>query len=152
MRDRNSFPRAFLLVLFAVSCVSSAIAQWTPMNPVVAIQPQFDGVAFITKSGVLRLQVCSDSIVHVLYSPTSPPPSPPRPFVIRANGPATKFAIETNDDEVTLTTAQLKIVVTRKDSAITYRDLTGKQLVQEATRTLTLVKGTGEDTNRAEAF
>src|ERR1700733_4606853 len=98
MRDRNSFPRAFLLVLFAVSCVSSAIAQWTPMNPVVAIQPQFDGVAFITKSGVLRLQVCSDSIVHGLSPPPPPPPSHPDPVCIRTNWPATKFAIETNDD------------------------------------------------------
>jgi alpha-D-xyloside xylohydrolase len=152
MRDRNSFPRALLLVLLALSSVSSAIAQWTPRNPVVRIQPQFDGAAFILKSGVLRLQVCSDSIVHVLYSPTSTPPSHPDPVVIRTNWPATKFAIETNDDEVTLTTAQLKIVVTRKDSAITYRDLTGKQLVQEATRKLTPVKVNGEDTYRAESF
>ncbi len=122
------------------------------MNPVVAIQPQVDGVAFLMKSGVLRLQVCSDSIVHVLYSPTSSPPSHPDPVVIRTNWPATKFAMQTNDDEVTLSTAQLKIVVTRKDGAITYRDLTGKQLVQEATRKLTPVKVNGEDTYRAESF
>src|SRR5580700_2485933 len=153
VRDRNSVPRVFLVVLFVLELVSPAIAQWTPMNPVVAIQPQTDGVSFTMKSGVLRLQVCSDSIMHVLYSSTSSsPPSRPDPVVIKTSWPATKFAMQTNDDEVTLTTTQLKVVVTRKDGAITYRDLAGTRLVQEASRSLTPVKVNGENTYRAESF
>jgi alpha-D-xyloside xylohydrolase len=129
MRDKNAFfPRVFLAVLFVFGLGSSAIAQWAPMNPVVAVQQQADGVIFTMKSGTLRVQVCSDSIVHVIYSPTSTlPPSRPDPVV-------------------------LKVVVTRKDGAITYRELSGKQLVQEATRKLTPVKVNGEDTYRAESF
>ena len=38
------------------------------------------------------------------------------------------------------------------DGAITYRDLEGKQLVQEGSRKLTPVKVNGEDTYRAESF
>jgi hypothetical protein len=124
MRERNSFPRVFLVVVFLLELVSPAIAQWTPMNPVVAIQPQTEGVSLTMKSGVLRLQVCSDSIMHVLYSPTSSaPPSRPDPVVIKTSWPATKFALQTNDDEVTLTTTQLKVVVTRKDGGLA--DATG---------------------------
>jgi len=154
MRNKNAFfLRAFLSVVFVFGLVSSAIAQWAPMNPVVAIQPQTDGVIFTMKSGALRLQVCSDSIVHVLFSPTSSfPPSRPDPVVIKTSWPATKFIMQTSDNEVTLATSQLKIVVTRKDGAITYRDLAGKQLVQEATRKLTPAKVNGEDTYRAESF
>jgi len=153
MRDRNSVPRVFLVVLFVLELVSPALAQWMPRNPVVAIQPQTDGVSFTMKSGVLRLQVCSDSIMHVLYSPTSSfPLSRPDPVVIKTSWPATKFAMQTNDDEVTLTTTQLKVVVTRKDGAITYRDLGGTRLVQEATRSLTPVKVNGENAYRAESF
>ena len=154
MREKNAFvPRAFLAVLFVFGLVSSAIAQWAPMNPVVAVQPQAAGVIFTMKSGALRLQVCSDSIVHVIYSPTSSfPPSRRDPVVIKTNWPATKFTMQANDDEVTVTTSQLKVVVTRKDGAITYRDLGGQQLVQEATRKLTPVKVNGEDTYRAESF
>src|SRR5882757_2466214 len=104
MRDRNLFVSAILTVLFVFGILTSAIAQWAPMNPVVAIQPQTDGVTFTMKSGVLRLQVCSDSIVHVLYSPTSSfALSRPDPVVIKTSWGATKFAVQTNDDEVTLT-------------------------------------------------
>jgi alpha-D-xyloside xylohydrolase len=153
VRDRNSVPRIFLVVLFVLELVSPALAQWMPRNPVVAIQPQTDGVSFTMKSGVLRLQVCSDSIMHVLYSPTSSfPLSRPDPVVIKTSWPAAKFAMQTNDDEVTLTTTQLKVAVTRKDGAITYRDLGGTRLVQEATRSLTPVKVNGENAYRAESF
>jgi len=152
-QNRPRFPRAFLTGLFVFALASAAAAQWEPMNPVVEIQPQTDGATFTMKSGVLRLQVCSDSIVHVLYSPTSAfPPSRPDPVVIKTNWPATKFTMQVNDDEVTLATLQLKVIVTRKDGAITYRDLAGKQLVQEATRKLVPVKVNGEDTYRAESF
>jgi alpha-D-xyloside xylohydrolase len=44
------------------------------------------------------------------------------------------------------------VTVTRKDGAITYRDLSGAQLFQEASRKLTPVKVNGEDTFRAESF
>ncbi len=142
-----------LAILFAFGFVSAAVAQWAPMNPVVALQPRADGVVFTMSSGTLRLQVCSDSIVHVLYSPTAAfPANRPDPVVIKTNWPNTKFAMQENADEVTLSTTQLKIVVTRRDGAITYRDLAGKQLVQEATRKLTPVKVNGEDTYHAESF
>ena len=34
------------------------------------MQPQADGVVFTMKTGTLKILICSDSIVHVLYSPT----------------------------------------------------------------------------------
>ncbi|MGA7398827.1 MAG: TIM-barrel domain-containing protein, partial [Candidatus Sulfotelmatobacter sp.] len=152
-RDNAHLLRFTLVILFAFGFVSAAIAQWAPMNPVVALQPRADGVVFTMSSGTLRLQVCSDSIVHVLYSPSAAfPANRPDPVVIKTNWPATKFAMQENADEVTLSTSRLKIVVTRKDGAITYRDLAGKQLLQEATRKLTPVKVNGEDTYHAESF
>ncbi len=153
MRNIN----AFLLhlcstVLFVAAFVSPAFAQWEPRNPVVAVQPQSDGAIFTMKTGTLRIQLCSDSVVHVLYSPTSSfPPSRPDPVVIKTTWPITKFTTQSDDDSVTLATSQLKIVVARKDGAITYRDMDGKQLVEEGTRKLTPVRVNGEDTYRAES-
>jgi len=152
-RDNAHLLRFTWVILFALGVVSTAVAQWAPMNPVVAFRPQEDGAIFTMKSGALRLQVCSDSIVHVLYSLTASfPTSRPDPIVIKTSWPATKFSVRDNADEVTLTTSQLNIVVTRKDGAITYRDLAGKQLVQEATRKLTPVRVNGEDAYHAESF
>jgi len=87
------------------------------------------------------------------YSATSSfPPSRPDPVIIKKNWPSTKFTTETTDESVTLSTTQIKVVVARVDGAITYRDLSGKQLVQEATRKLTPVRVNGEDAYRAESF
>ena len=153
MRDNNAFLRHLCLTaLFVAALVSPALAQWEPRNPVVAVQPQSDGAIFTMKTGKLRVQLCSDSIVHVLYSPTSSfPPSRPDPVLIKTTWPAIRFTTQTDDDSVTLSTSQLKIVVARKDGAITYRNIDGKQLVQEGTRKLTPVRVNGEETYRAES-
>ncbi|MGC2821363.1 MAG: glycoside hydrolase family 31 protein, partial [Candidatus Sulfotelmatobacter sp.] len=152
-RNYTRLLRFTLTILLAFECSPTAFGQWAPMNPVVTVQAQPDGVILAMKSGTLRLQVCSDSIVHVLYSPTTSfPASRPDPVVIKTTWPATKFTMQDNSGEITLTTSQLKVVVTRKDGAITYFDLAGKQLVQEATRKLTPVKVNGEHTYHAESF
>ena len=139
--------------LFAATLLAPALAQWEPRNPVLAVHPQSDGAIFTMKTGTLRLQVCSDTIIHVLYSATSSfPPSRPDPVIIKKSWPSTKFTTETTDESITLSTTQIKVVVARVDGAITYRDLSGKQLVQEATRKLTPVRVNGEDAYRAESF
>ncbi|MFZ0198843.1 MAG: glycoside hydrolase family 31 protein [Candidatus Sulfotelmatobacter sp.] len=151
-RNHTHLLRFTLAILLAFGFSSAAVAQWSAMNPVVSVQPQADGVTFSMKSGTLRLQVCSDSIVHLLYSPTASfPTSHPDPVVIKTSWPATKFAMQDNAGEITLSTSQLKVVVTRKDGAITYRDLSGKQLLQEAARKLTPVTVNGENTYHAES-
>jgi alpha-D-xyloside xylohydrolase len=153
MSQKTVSPLIPLAALLLFAWVPCARAQWTPMNPVTAVQQQSDGVTFSMKTGTLRLQVCSPSIIHVLYSPAPTfPPSKPDHVIIKSTWPGTDFTLHSNDDEVTLTTSRLKIVITRKDGAITYRDRDGKQLVQETTRRLIPVKVNGEDTYHAESF
>jgi alpha-D-xyloside xylohydrolase len=153
MRVQSALVLRALMLLFTFAMVLTASAQWTPRNPVSAVQPQADGVIFTMKQGSLRVQVCSDSIVHVIYSATASfPPDRLDPVVIEQSWPDTKFTMQSTNDEITLTTSLLKIVVTRQDGAIAYRDLDGKQLMQEASRKLTPVKVNGEDTYRAESF
>jgi len=153
MKVRKSLVRSCLFVVFLFVLLSPALAQWTPLNPVVDLHPQADGVIFTMQHGSLRLEVCSDAIIHVLYSPTASfPPAHPDPVVVKTSWPVTRFDMQTNDSEITLTTSKLAVVVTRKDGAITYRDHDGRQLVQEATRSLTPVRVNGEDTYRAESF
>ena len=139
-------------IVFALSFAAAATAQWAPMNPVTAIQQQSDGVVFTMQTGTLKLQVCTESVIRVLYSATASFPERKDYVVTKSAWAASPFAMQTTDDDVTLTTAQLKIVVARKDGAISYQDLSGHQLVQEATRKLTPVKVNGEDTYRAESF
>ena len=145
---RRSILRLSLPLLLTIA----ANAQWTPMNPVTGVQQQLNGVLLTQKIGTLKVEVDSASIIHVLYSATLSFPDRPDYVVIKKSWPATPWTMQSSDDDVTLTTARLKVTVARKDGAITYRDLDGKQLVQEASRKLTPVQVNGEDTFRAESF
>ena len=141
-----------LLCLVPLSLVVIANAQWAPLNPVTAVKQQSDGVLFDMKTGTLKLQVCTDSIIRVRYSATSAFSNAPDYVVIKNNWPETKWSMQSAGDDVILTTSRLKVTVTGKDGAITYHDLDGNQLFQEASRKLTPVKVNGEDTYRAESF
>ncbi|MGH9546610.1 MAG: glycoside hydrolase family 31 protein [Terriglobales bacterium] len=151
----QSHPRAVLrLVLLCILPLLAGVAQaqWVPMNPVTAVQQRPDSLLFTMKTGTLKLQVCTDSIIRVRYSPTATFSNRPDYVITKTRWPETKWTMQSTDDSVTLTTARLAVTVTRKDGGITYRDLDGKQLLQEATRKLTPVKVNGEDTYRAESF
>jgi alpha-D-xyloside xylohydrolase len=132
--------------------VTAAPAQWTPMNPVRKVQQEADGVVLSMGTGTLKVQVCSESVIHVLYSPTAAFPRRADYVVIKETWPAAKWTMQATDDAVTLSTSRLKVTITRKDGAISYTDANGEALVTEASRQLTPEKVNGEDTYRAESF
>ena len=68
------------------------------------------------------------------------------------NGRAPSSPCNPAADNITITTARLKLVVSKIDGSITYQDGDGKQIVQEANRKLTPTKVNGENTYRAESF
>jgi len=147
-----SFRLVLILSFICAGLLPPAQAQWTPRNPVTEVQRQPDAVVFGQKTGFLKLQVCSDSIVHVVYAPTSSFQKHPNYVVTKTTWNTPAWTMQETADEVTITTARLRVSVARIDGAITYHELDGKPLVQDANRWLTPVKVNGEDTYRAEAF
>lgn len=139
-----------LLVLYF--SVTPLHAQWAPMNPVRNVQQQADGAIFTMGTGMLKIQVCSDSVIRVLYSPTATFPQRTDYVVIKQKWPAAKWSMQSTDEAVILSTSLLKLTVTRKDGAIAYAEAGGTPLVQEASRHLTPEKVNGEDAYRAESF
>src|SRR5512135_3410574 len=83
----RTYSRILVAVLFFCFLASFAHAQWKPMNPVVGFKQQTDGVVFTMKIGVLRLLVCSDSVVRVTYSATPAIPDRPDYVVIKKSWP-----------------------------------------------------------------
>jgi len=142
----------FLLLCIFAGFSGSACAQWTARNPVTAVERQTEGVLFTQKTGFLKLQVCSDSIIRVTYAPASNFHEHPNFVITKTAWEPSPWTVDETPDEVTLSTPRLKVSVARLDGAITYREVDGKPLVQDANRWLTSVKVNGEDTYRAEAF
>src|SRR6202163_4961563 len=154
MKERQ--PRLFILFLAslfnALFCAPGAHAQWSAMNPVREVQQQADGVLFSMGTGTLKVQVCSDSVIRVLYSPTASFPKRADYVVIQESWPAAQWSMQSTEDAVTLTTSRLKITVTKKDGAIAYANTGGDSLAQESSRSMRPEKVNGEDTYRAESF
>jgi alpha-D-xyloside xylohydrolase len=144
--------KQYALLLSLLLLAPNAVAQWNALNPAKGIERQSDGVLFTMQTGLLRLEVCSDSIVRVLYTPTSSFPDVKHLAVIKTSWPRAHFSVASTDKEVTLSTAQLRVTVARQDGVIVFSDAAGKRLMQDSSRTMTPVVVNGEKTYRAEEF
>jgi alpha-D-xyloside xylohydrolase len=145
--------RLFAIFFLApLTCTPRLSAQWNPLNPVQSWQTDLAGVTFVLERGALRFQVCSDSMIRVLYSPQHEFPHVVEYVVIKADWPKTQFDIQDAGDNITLATARLKVVVARKDSSVVFYDAAGKKLAQENDRTMTPIEVNGEKTYHLERF
>ena len=139
--------------LFVLLCAPALFAQWLPVNPVKALETQPDGVMLVLENGYLRFQVCSDSIVHIVYSLERKVSERTDFLVVKKSWPHAEFTLLTDDPKtITLSTSRLRISVTRADSSITFYDAAGQKLTAENTRTLTPTEVNGEKTYRSERF
>ena len=127
------FSCLFAPVSLLLLCVAGTVhAQWNPLNPVVSLERESGGVQLTLQYGALRLEVCSDSIIRVRYSPTTPFRARPEFVVIKDRWPATKWEMQSAEDAIVLSTSQLKVVVARKDSSVTFQDSAGKTQIGRA--------------------
>src|ERR1700685_1558085 len=86
-----------LVLVTLLAAAPSVLAQWVPLNPVTSADPQPDGVVLVLQSGFLRFQVCSDSIVHVVYSKERDVPPRTDFLVTKKSWPKTEFTLHTDD-------------------------------------------------------
>lgn len=155
--DRGKLTRRSAAALFplCVLCFGgprAAGAQWNPLNPVVSLERQTDGIQLTLQNGVMQLQVCTDSIVRVRVSPTASLPVHPDLVVIKNRWAAVDWEMQSTDDTIVLATTRIKVVVGRKDSSITFQDSTGKTLFQQTEASLTPAVVNGEQTHHAELY
>ncbi|MGH9733212.1 MAG: glycoside hydrolase family 31 protein [Candidatus Acidiferrales bacterium] len=141
---------AVLIVACSGAAPSIARAQWAPLNPVTGVEKQSDGVLLRMRVGVLRLQVCSDSLVHVTYASGSSIPDVRQFIVTKTAWPAAQWNVDQTGDAITLSTARMKITITRANGVIRYDDAAGNKLFEDDKRTLTPTVVNDEKTYRAE--
>lgn len=102
-------------------------------NPAApALHKQADGITLGMASGELRIQVISDSIVRIAFSPS-------RAFLTRSSidrvplpPHATPFTVSQSPVAVTLVTARLRVRIDRKTGAVSFADSAGHPLLSEA--------------------
>src|SRR6202451_1931838 len=119
------FSHAIAVFGLLALCTPLAHSQWRPRNPVTNVQRQADGVLFTQKTGFLKVQVCADSIVHIVYSPTASYQPHRNYVVIKDSWNPVAWTMDETNDAVTISTAMLKVSIARLDGSIIYRDQTG---------------------------
>jgi len=81
----------------------SSSAQWNPLNPVRSSQKDTSGLTIFLEKGVLRFEVCSDSMIRVLYSPGREFPQAANYVVVKSDWRSSPFEASENAAEITLT-------------------------------------------------
>ena len=145
----DSVRRLSLFLILA----SPVCAQWIPVNPVRSVELLPGGVLLTLETGYLHYQICSDTVVHVVYSLEREVPQHPDFLVVKADCPRTAFTFQQDDPKLLiLRTSTLKFEITRENSSVAVYDPQGKQIAVETYRTLTPTEVNGEMTNHLERY
>ena len=118
----------FSLVILAVFVTGNLFAE---SIPVLSFHKDSDGVTLSMSPGKMKLTVCSEGIIRVMYSPTEKLPGGQDFVVAKHSWPSTSFKVAESGGKLTLSTSKLKVVVERTTGAVAFLDLTGKVLLSE---------------------
>ena len=147
----------WLALIFALFAALPAQGQ----NPVksdaiVGFQTTASGVDFKTERGTLRVLVCTDSMVHVVFE-VGEHAKHPQPWIVQTDWPLVPFTVtEDGNKNTVIVTKRLRIVTEQDSASLVLEDADGKVLVRESAsprpRELTPITVGGEKTFRADAY
>jgi alpha-D-xyloside xylohydrolase len=117
-----------------------------------AVERLPDGIRLRTSGGVLALHVRTDTIVRVTFSKEAEFRADDMVVVGPANAPQPTWSTSSTPQTVTLTTARLRVTVSRADGAVTFADASGRTILAEAAggHKLTPVEVQGERTSHVQ--
>ncbi len=113
-------------ILFALL---PALAFAAPI-PVASVQRDSDGVTLKMQPGLMRLQVCTDRVIRVIYCPGETLPALEN-FAVVAKWKPVPFDIRQDARVVTLSTGKLTVRVDKADGALHFLDSFGRMLLEE---------------------
>ena len=111
--------------------IVASLAAWPAPAAPIAVQSvhhDADGVTLAMSPGTMKLTICSDGIVRVMYSPTATLPAGQDFVVTNHSWPAASFQTADSGGKVTVATRKLKIAVDKATGAVAFYDASGKFL------------------------
>ena len=136
-----------------MACVVALSGAFAASIPVQSFQKDSDGVTLAMSPGKMKLTVCSDGIVRVMYSPTATLPAGQDFVVTNHSWASTSFKMAEANGKVTVTTRKLKVAVDKATGAVAFYDAAGKLLLAEPAtggKTLTPATVNGESSFQPE--
>ena len=99
--------------------------------PVEKLEKQADGVLLHMRPGVLRIQVCTNRILRVTYSPADALPATLQGFAVTHAWTPVPFELKENTANVTISTGKVTVQVDRATGQVQFLDAAGAALLQE---------------------
>ena len=99
--------------------------------PVQSFHKDADGVTLTMSPGKMKLTVCSDGIVRVMYSPTATLPAGQDFVVTNRFKSSASFKVADANGKVTVSTRKLKVAVDKASGAVAFYDASGNPLLSE---------------------
>ncbi len=148
-----------LWLAFCLVCPTFLLAQDIPpikSDSIVSFSSNNNTVEFRTRKGTLRVIVCTDGMVHLLFDPGTHV-SHPQPWILQKDWAATPFTVtEDAKKNIVIATKRLRIIAHRDSASLTFEDAQGDVLLRESPsprpRQITPVTLDGEKTFHADAY
>lgn len=143
----------FLNAVFVCALFFSVVRTFAVPIAVAGVKKDPDGVTFTMSPGKMKLTVCSESIVRVMYSPTATLPTGQDFVVTNHSWRATSFRVTDSSGKLTVITHKLKVAVDKVTGAVTFFDASGNLLLGEPAgggKTMTAVTVNGESSWQPE--
>lgn len=128
--------------LFFGAAGNSAYSDSEP--PGADYEKMSDGLVLPMTAGKMKVQVLTDSIVRVVYSPGTQFPERESLMVVAKTRPAVKWEVKKDSDFLTMATSKIQIRISRQTGATSFVDSSGQTILEERGRKLTRAKVQGE--------
>jgi alpha-D-xyloside xylohydrolase len=129
------------LLVGAQVCFGLSVSSYTKTD---------DGILCTCDKGVMKVQICTSSIVRVAYSPTATIPARLIPIVNKVWEKPTFTDVEAGDI-ITLDAGKLKIKINKTNANVTYSTSGGEDILSEYSKSSTAVTVEGASTNNMVA-
>lgn len=106
-----------------------------------------DGVELPVPNGSMKIKVCTDKIIQVLYANTTILPQNDTIIVNKVWDSSPDFSVSDAGDTITIVTESLKIQVSKSSYLVRYYDLAGNLILAEASKTVVPVTLYSVNTN-----
>jgi alpha-D-xyloside xylohydrolase len=96
--------------------------------------PESDGVVYVMSDATrMKLQVCTDRIIRVVYTAKAEFPPAMNAIVVKGDWPQVSFTTSETGDAYVLQTALLSVSVAKSSGAVSYATVGGVPILQETT-------------------
>jgi len=111
-----------LMILAANASVQASVQSFKKEN---------NGVTFLLDKGAMKIKICKDNIVEVQYTVLDAMPLKKSLVINNPWKSVPEFKVSEANGEITLSTAKVKVIVTKSNNSIRYTDLNDKAILSE---------------------